>query len=122
MYIKNTTEKLLYLKCFRTSVSLIRDSSDSNPRFYIVTCAGESQSGLHIEKWEFSDTSWCRCSAYILQLYFADLYSRTQGLSHRMIILQVNHKKYDATLTPTGILCVYVLTSCAKKSNGEEAT
>ena len=59
--------------------------------FYIVTCAGESQSGLHVEKWEFCDTSWCRCSAYRLQLYFADLSSMTRGLSHRMIILKVNH-------------------------------
>ena len=59
-------------------------------RFYILTCAaGESQSGLHIEKWEFRDTSQCRCSAYLLQLYFADLSSRTRGLSHRMIIPQV---------------------------------
>ena len=33
-------------------VHVIRDSSDSNPRFYIVTCAGESQSALHIEKWD----------------------------------------------------------------------
>ena len=65
---------------------LIRDSSDSNPRFYNVTCAGESQRGLHIEKWEFSDTSWCRCSAYLLQLYFSDLSSRTRGLNHRMIM------------------------------------
>ena len=32
---------------------LIRDSSDSNPRFYNVTCAGDSQRGLHIVKWEF---------------------------------------------------------------------
>ena len=39
---------------------LIRDSSDSNPRFYIVTCARESQSGVHFEKWEFRDTRWCR--------------------------------------------------------------
>jgi hypothetical protein len=38
---------------------LIRDSSDFNPHFYILTCAWESQSGLHIEKSEFSDTSWC---------------------------------------------------------------
>jgi hypothetical protein len=37
---------------------LIRDSSNSYPRFYILTCVGDSQSGLHIEKWEFSDTKF----------------------------------------------------------------
>ena len=75
-----------------TRVWLIRDSSDSNPRFYIATCAGESRSGLLIEKWEF--TSWCRCSAYLFQLYFADLSSKTRGLSHLMIILQVNRNDF----------------------------
>mgnify|MGYP003691533799 CR=1 FL=1 len=58
---------------------VIQDSSDSNPCFKIVTCAGESQSGLHIEKWEFSDTG---------------------RLSHRMIILQVNHNLYDVIAVP----------------------
>lgn len=36
--------------------NIIRDSSVSNPRFYIGTCRGESERG-HIEKWEFSNTS-----------------------------------------------------------------
>ena len=38
---------------FSAGIWLIRDSSDSNPCFYIVTCEGESQSRLHVEKWEF---------------------------------------------------------------------
>jgi hypothetical protein len=27
---------------------------------YIQMCVGESQRVVHIEKWKFSDTSWCR--------------------------------------------------------------
>ena len=73
-----------------TGAHIIRDSSDYNSRFYVETYAGESQSGLHIEKWEFSDISWCHCSAYLL-LYLADLSSRTRWLSHQRIILQGNH-------------------------------
>ena len=44
-----------YYACILGTVQrLIRDSSDSNSRFYIVTCAGQNHSGLHIEKLKFS--------------------------------------------------------------------
>ena len=76
---------------------LIRDSSDSNPCFYIVTCAGESQSGLHIENWESGETTWYRYSAYLLQLYFAELTPETREISKMIIILLVHRHYNDAT-------------------------
>jgi hypothetical protein len=53
-----------------TPYELIRDSSYSNPCFNTLTCVGESQCSLHIEKSEFSDTSWCRWLTFRLQPYF----------------------------------------------------
>ena len=47
-------------------MDVIRDSSDSNPRFFDLMLAGYRQSALYIEYMKLSSTNWYRLFSYFL--------------------------------------------------------